>query len=193
MRYPPEHKIQARRQLLKAGAALAKQQGFANTGMDALTAAAGVTTGAFYTQFTSKADFLHAMIAQELAQVVGNFAHKTPQELQRVLSMYLSVWHVQHPEKGCPIPALGAEIARADDRTKIEFEQQLVSLIDIISAAVSNREQAWALLAQAVGAIVLARAVADPAQQQEIVQSVLQQSLSVLASASSAMSTDPNL
>jgi AcrR family transcriptional regulator len=183
MRYPPEHKIQARRQLLKAGAALAKQQGFANTGMDALTAAAGVTTGAFYTQFTSKADFLHAIIEQELTQVVANFAHKTPQELQQVLSMYLSVWHVQHPEKGCPIPALGAEIGRADERSKTEFEQHLDSLMEIIHAAVGNREQAWALLAQAVGAIVLARAVADPAKQHEIVQSVLQHSLSLISSA----------
>lgn len=182
MRYPPEHKAQARRQLLKAGAALAKQQGFANTGMDALTAAAGVTTGAFYTQFTSKADFLQAMVEQELAQVVANFAHKTPQELQAVLAAYLSMRHVHHPERGCPIPSLGAEISRADEATKQQFEHHTEQLIEIISQAVSDREQAWALLAQAVGAIVLARAVADPAKQQEIVQSVLQQSQALIIS-----------
>ncbi len=87
---------------------------------------------------------------------------------------------MQHPEKGCPIPTLGAEIGRADDHTKTQFEQQLESLIELINQAVDSREQAWALLAQAVGAILMARAVADPAKQQEIVQSVLQHSLSLI-------------
>ena len=54
MRYPPDHKARAREALLEAGARSLKTTGFNGIGVDGLAAAAGVTSGAFYSNFPSK-------------------------------------------------------------------------------------------------------------------------------------------
>ena len=80
MRYPPDHKTVARAKLIEAGGALAKKAGFSNTGIDALVAAAGVTTGAFYSQFRSKAELLHAIVERELSRTVEAGTGKSSNE-----------------------------------------------------------------------------------------------------------------
>ena len=54
MRYPADHKARAREALLRAGARSLKTSGFNGVGVDGLAAAAGVTSGAFYSNFPSK-------------------------------------------------------------------------------------------------------------------------------------------
>lgn len=171
MRYPPEHKAAARAKLIAAGGALAKQQGFSNTGMDALTAAAGVTTGAFYSQFQSKTELLDAIVDHELLRTIDAFAGKSGAELQHVIAWYLSPAHAAHPDAGCPIPALGPEIARANDAIRQHFEARLDELVTTLEAGTADRSKAWALLAQAVGGVLLARAVLNQATSEEILSS----------------------
>lgn len=173
MRYSPEHKATARRRLIEAGGALAKKEGFSNTGMDALTAAAGVTTGAFYSQFRTKSEFLDAIIDHEFERTIQSFAGKSGQALVDALALYLSPLHAAHPEKGCPIPSLGAEIARADESTRAHFEELLVQLHGIFAKSSLDTDAAWALMAQAIGGIVLARAVASPALRDALLNAVL--------------------
>jgi AcrR family transcriptional regulator len=181
MRYSPEHKQVNRQRFLEAGAALAKREGFGNTGMDALMAEAGLTTGAFYTQFRSKTEFLHAIIEHELGKTVAAFEGKSLPELQQALAFYLSPWHARHPAQGCPVPALGAEVARADMATRSAFEERLLQLHALFAAALGgNRQKAWALVSQAIGAVLLARAMATPAVQEEVLASVLAEASAAL-------------
>lgn len=172
MRYSPEHKIAARAKLIEAGGALAKKAGFSNTGMDALAAAAGVTTGAFYSQFKSKADFLYAIVDHELSRTVAAFDGKVDKDLEQTISWYLSPQHAAHPENGCPIPSLGAEIGRADDATRQRFEELVINLVDVLANSTTDRAHAWSLLAQSVGGVILARAVANPNTQQDILEAI---------------------
>ncbi|MBU5718428.1 TetR/AcrR family transcriptional regulator [Pseudomonas aeruginosa] len=67
MRYKPEQKQATRALLLSKAAPLVKRQGFASTGLDTLMKAAGLTTGAFYSQFSSKAELLEAILQRELS------------------------------------------------------------------------------------------------------------------------------
>lgn len=62
MRYQPGHKEEKRKELLKATGRKVKVNGFAATGVDALAQAAGMTSGAFYSHFGSKSDWLKALI-----------------------------------------------------------------------------------------------------------------------------------
>lgn len=173
MRYPPEHKQETRQRLVAAGAALAKRQGFAATGLDALMAEAGLTTGAFYSQFRSKPELLRAIVEQEFERTVEAFSRQTPEQVQRALARYLSPQHVAHPEAGCPIPALGAEIARADEATRQVFENQLMRLHAVLATALGNPDQAWALVCQAIGGVLVARAMATEAGRQAVLDGVL--------------------
>jgi len=181
MRVPPEHKEQGRKQLVLAGAALAKKRGFAATGLDALMSAAGVTTGAFYTRFKSKPEFLRAIVEQELSRVVQRFAGKSMPELHKALAAYLSPAHASQPELGCAIPALGAEIARADVATRKVFETQVQRVHETFAETLGDRDAAWAVICQSVGAVLIARAMATGRGRDEVLASVLRHARKTLS------------
>ncbi len=180
MRYSPEQKLATRQRLIESGAALAKKEGFGNTGMDALMAAAGLTTGAFYSQFRSKPELLHAIVEHELDRTLTLFAGKSDERLLRALTAYLSPFHAEHPELGCSIPTLGGEIARADIATRESFEARLLQLQASFSNTLGSDDAAWALICQAVGGVLVARAMATPERRDEVLASVLAQAKAAL-------------
>ena len=171
MRYPKEHKEQARQRLVAGGARLAKKRGFAAAGVDDLAAAAGVTSGAVYKHFGGKSELLAAIIAAELARSEAMFAAVPVGDaarLDKVLAGYLSAAHVERPESGCPLPSLTAEVARADDAVRQAFEDGLVAVHAAVKRHVSSGDAAWALIAQSVGAVMIARALPDAATRAKV-------------------------
>ena len=111
-----------------------------------------MTTGAFYSQFKSKPDLLRAIVEQEFDRTVQAFSAKTPEEALRAQALYLSPMHAAHPEAGCPIPALGVEIARADLETRDVFESQVRRLHAVFAELLGDGYAAWGMnLFPAVG------------------------------------------
>ena len=163
MRYTAEHKEATRARLLEEGRQLAKRKGFATLGVDAMARAAGLSGPAFYGHFESKADFFAALIEAELDQserrLTGRAQDAAPRDaLARRLARYLGEAHADQVETGCVLPALGAEIARADPATRARVEDSLQRMHEAWGRAVDD-EEAWGLLALAVGAQLLARMV----------------------------------
>lgn len=171
MRYSPEYKGKARKKVLDTAGSLAKQNGFGTTGVDALMAAAGFTTGAFYSHFGSRAELLKAIVENELQRTVARFKGKDKASLRSALRFYLSGLHVEHPEAGCLLPALSNEVARADEPTRASFENLLVQLKAEIEPHVQDGNQAWAVIAQAVGAVLISRALATESVRDEVLRS----------------------
>jgi AcrR family transcriptional regulator len=162
VRYPKEHKEQARQRLVAGGAKLAKARGFAGAGVDELAAAAGVTSGSVYKHFGGKSELLAAIVEAELARSAALFSAVPAGDqarLDRVLAAYLSPQHVAHPEAGCPLPSLSADVARADPDVREAFERGLVAVHKALKRHVGSADAAWALIAQSVGAVMLARAM----------------------------------
>jgi hypothetical protein len=87
------------------------------------------------------------------------------------LDRYLSMGHVNHPESGCVIPALGAEIARADTSVKQLYAQELHKGTVILSQRLGNEALAWAFICQLVGALVLARAMPTAKEKKTVIES----------------------
>ena len=174
MRYPSGHKPQKRKDLLQASGALIKAGGFAATGIDAMAQAAGVTSGAFYSHFGSKGDLLKALIERELQHSTEMWAGKLDQSLAQwldyVMHHYLSLDHVQHPESGCVLPALGAEIARSDASVKEVFAHELHKGINGLAERLGDPQLATAVISQMVGALLLARAMPTPDAQREVLE-----------------------
>lgn len=175
MRYTNEYKEQARAKLVDAGGRHAKRHGFGSSGMADLAAAAGVTTGSLYKHFSGKSDLFVAMITAELkrtADMYGAVDAANPVEVSQALAGYLSLSHVQHPEMGCPLPSLTPEIGRSDDAVRLAFEQGVQTIHAKVSALTGNSETAWAVMAQNVGAVMLARAMRNEAMQRELLNAV---------------------
>lgn len=175
MRYPNEYKEQARAKLVSAGGRHAKQHGFSSSGIADLAAAAGVTTGSLYKHFSGKSDLFAAMIAAELKRTADLYDTVDPADavqVSRALAGYLSLSHVQQPGAGCLLPSLTPEIGRADNVVKAAFEKGLLTIHENVNALVGDADTAWVIMAQNVGAVMLARAMHCEALQRELLNAV---------------------
>lgn len=172
MRYSQEQKAKNRERILDAAGALIKERGFAATGVDALMAASGLTAGAFYSNFRSKADFLGALVAREMAGSVSRFKPESVADMKARFASYLSRAHVEDSAQGCLLPTLSAEVARSDEGARKAFEQYLLEAHAGVAVQTKNDALAWSLLAQAVGGVMLARAVQSPDTRRSILKSL---------------------
>jgi TetR/AcrR family transcriptional regulator, transcriptional repressor for nem operon len=171
MRYAKDHKVQARQRLVELSGSHAKKHGFNDSGMVSLAASAGVTTGALYKHFDGKADLFTAVITTELertAAMYDGFDAADHASAAKSLAGYLSLQHVRHPEQGCPLPSLTPEIARADEPAKAAYQAGLLEIHAKLQQLTSTSDGAWTLMAQNVGAVMLARAVPEERLQRDI-------------------------
>jgi len=171
MRYSKEHKQQARQRLVEHSGRLAKERGFGASGIDAMAAESGVTSGSLYKHFSGKSDLFAAIVSAELQRSANAFSAAAgggSDGLERVLAAYLSLQHVDEPGRGCAIPSLTAEVARADDSVRAAFEEGLRDIHAVLTQNLKSDDKAWVLIAQSVGAVMLARAVLDHATRQDL-------------------------
>ncbi len=183
MRYPKEHKENVRQQLLTESASYAKKHGFADSSVDALAGAAGLTTGSLYKHFDNKDALFSALITAELDKTVRRFADVTPGDsaaMLKALASYLSMSHVRSPENGCPVPSLAAEVARAPDEVRETFEAGMLELKNVLKAITGSDSTAWALIAQNVGAVMIARAMQHEPVKRDIINAVRASSAKLL-------------
>jgi len=161
MRYSPQHKAETRTRLLQQAASELKTTGLAGASIDQIAAAAGLTGGAVSNHFPSKRDLFAAVIQQEIeGSFLTRLARKeglTKQQLLAGVQQYVSVRHLEDVEGGCPIPPLGADISRADKALREQVGEWLEELHDAWADAIGCPSQAWVLLSQCVGAVLIAR------------------------------------
>ena len=170
MRYSAEHKAQTREKLLASSGALAKHGGFSATGVNDLMKAIGLTGGAFYGHFASKDELFSAIVERELGHSVARLGKggEGRDKLRRCLDIYLSMAHVEQPDSGCALPTLGAEIARADVAVREQAEHWLLRLQRAWAEVLGDPQLALAILAQCIGALLLARMLASPERQEDV-------------------------
>ena len=180
MRYPAEHKDRMRSKIVGASAGVAKRAGFSASGIDALATAAGVTSGAVYKHFDGKDGLLRAIIESELAATERRFANADP---KRAVDAYLSLAHVAHPEAGCLLPALAAEVARASAKTRKAYERAMDQLMTTLATALGDRVLAQALVSLCVGAVMVARGLATDEAREEILAAARESAHALLARA----------
>jgi TetR/AcrR family transcriptional repressor of nem operon len=172
MRYSANHKLETKQKLLESSAVSAKKSGFATVGVDALMKAIGLSGGAFYSHFSSKDELFASIVERELAQSLERLgADQDRERLERCLRHYLSMSHVEHPESGCALPALGAEIARSDILIRQQAENWICRLQESWARILESDSLAWAILSQCIGALVVARMLATPDIQRTVLQS----------------------
>ena len=172
MRYSSTHKQEVREKLLASSRAIAKSGGFEATGVDALMGAIGMTGGAFYSHFPSKQALFEALISEEVdnsADMLAGNENSPADHVARCLRGYLSSFHVDNADKGCALTALGPEIARAGPGVRKAVEASLKRTQKNWSDRIGgDSDGAWALIAQCVGAVVLARSVESEKTRKEL-------------------------
>lgn len=179
MRYNAEHTEQTRRRILDAAGRVFRESGIAGVGVDGLAKAAGVTSGAFYKHFPSKAEAFRATVVQGMERLRQGVEHFREQEGSWITAFsryYLSREHRRDVAGGCALPSLSAEVGRTGPQTRTDYQVELLEVAETLAAGLPgapDREAAWPILAQLVGAVVLARAVQDDAVADEIAHAAL--------------------
>src|SRR4051794_5721709 len=120
-----EQKAQTRQRILQAAGRSFRRGGFGGIGVDGLSKEAGVTSGAFYVHFDSKAAAFGASVVQGVADVVGAL-----RDLQRdhprhwwakFVNFYLGERRKCDLAESCGLQSLAPEVARADDASRNAF------------------------------------------------------------------------
>src|SRR5215468_8712442 len=172
MRVTREQAAENRERIVDAAARLFREKGFDGVGVDAIMQAAGLTHGGFYRHFSSKDALAAEAVARGLAVNAGRQAALA--SLQDVVSAYLSPQHRNDAGGGCMIAAVGCEMARQGKGVRRGLTAYVRDQIEQLARRIggrggaARRQQAIATLAGLVGALVLARAVDDPAFSDEI-------------------------
>jgi len=178
MRVSREKFAESRKRILDAAATLFRETGFDGIGLSDIMKAAGLTHGGFYGHFGSKEDLEAQALSLALARSVTDWSQLVDSAAARPLAaladQYLSPDHRENVGEGCPFAALGSDTARRGERVRSAFTAGLEPFLALLSNVIPRRSKAQrrrkaiAILAEMVGAMILARAVNDPALSDEI-------------------------
>ena len=164
----------SRRQILQGAADRFEVTGYGSTSMNDIVSAARMTKGAVYFHFSSKDELFASIVERELRQSLERLSgdgELSRVRLERCLKHYLSMAHVEQPGTGCALPALGAEIARADSAVRQQAEHWICRLHESWAGILQSDSLAWAILSQCVGALVVARMLVSPQIQSSVLSS----------------------
>ncbi|MGA8660024.1 MAG: TetR/AcrR family transcriptional regulator [Chthoniobacterales bacterium] len=160
--------------IVAAAARAIRRSGYDGTGVADIMKEAGLTHGAFYAHFPSReamlAEAADRACAESAAVAAEVVAGAPPQKaLESMLRAYLSREHLEHVEIGCPLAALGSETPRQAPEVRRAATRHIKAMIDLVARQSPDwgqpgaHEQALVTIATMVGALLLARAVDEPA------------------------------
>jgi TetR/AcrR family transcriptional repressor of nem operon len=170
--------------IVSAAGAGFRLHGIDGIGLEDLMKAAGMTPGGFYNHFASKEDLAITVLHQgftdsldALAAIRESHPRSARAAISDMVDAYVAASHRDHPETGCASAAIVTDAGRHGADAQAEYRRGLEGYFDAITdmlldrarqtatelAPAEARERAIALFSQMVGALVVARAVAEAA------------------------------
>lgn len=175
-----DQKQLTRQRILDAAGRSFRKGGFGGVGVDGVAKDAGVTSGAFYVHFNSKAvAFREAMDKgmDDLKKGIQLFqAQHGDQWWPAFVRFYLGEKRQCDLADSCALQSLAPEVARSDDAARDAFSVALVAVAQELASgrhtahAPGDIDEALVALATLAGAVTLSRAVSDPLLADRIAQ-----------------------
>ena len=165
MRYEKGRKAASRRRIVEAAAERFRSDGIAASGLTGIMRDAGLTNGAFYPHFQSKAELVRECVATALEdQSLRLQDALAAGGLEKVLAVYLSREHRDDPGNGCVSAALLPEIARQPSETRSLYAKRLMAIVRQLASSLPKKTRdpeavALSVFATLIGTLQLARAV----------------------------------
>lgn len=175
---------QNRETVLAAASRMFRERGVEATSVAAIFEEAGLTHGALYVQFPGGKETLAAeAVARAFTarrEVWDDLvaAHDPVEALRVIVESYVSVEHRDDPGAGCPTPSMGGEAGRRGGPVRSAYTGGVHELADSLShvvpgaSAPERRRAALQLLSTLAGAMLISRAVDDPALAEEVLGAV---------------------
>lgn len=165
MRYDKGHKDASRRRIMEVAGERFRSDGIAASGLARIMSDAGLTNGAFYPHFKSKAELIRESVAaamEDQANLIQELAANGG--LEAAIAAYLSAEHRDDPATGCTLAALLPELAREPAKTRSFWAEHFLTTVQRLAAELPPQTQdpeakAIGIYATLIGALQLARVV----------------------------------
>jgi TetR/AcrR family transcriptional regulator, transcriptional repressor for nem operon len=182
MRYSPEHKAKVHQKIVKDASRHVRAEGITGAAVSAVMRDSGLTHGGFYKHFESKDELLMESLSeafQEVADRLAQAAERSRPETawKAIVKTYLSMEYCDHVERGCPLPALASELARADNAMKPRIFEDLKKYRSRMLPFMPGRRSAdkerafFSIFSTMIGAIELARMMPESALREKVLAS----------------------
>jgi len=178
MRVTHEQAAAHREKILEVAGTLFRERGFDGIGVADIMKRAGLTHGGFYGHFASKDDLAAEMTARVLRREgwMARLAGTANPSFDDVVRGYLTPEHRDNAGRGCLFAALASDVQRRPRPVRRAFTEGFRSRVEALRkllpgrSAAAARQKALATMAGLVGALILSRAVDDPALSDEILE-----------------------
>jgi TetR/AcrR family transcriptional regulator, transcriptional repressor for nem operon len=182
MRYSPEHKSEVHQKIVKDASRRIRNEGITGAAVSAVMRDAGLTHGGFYKHFGSKDELLKESLSEAFKEIVDRLVHVGEQSEPKaawkaIVKTYLSLEYCAHVEYGCPLTALGPELARADEAMKPRIFEELKRyksrmLPFMPGRRTADKERAFfSIFSTMVGAVEIARMLPEPGMREKVLSS----------------------
>ncbi|MGF6770928.1 TetR/AcrR family transcriptional repressor of nem operon [Paraburkholderia sp. GAS199] len=173
MRKSKVETAETRRRIVDVAAREFRANGIHAMGLNDLMAHSGLTRGGFYRHFDSKEHLVAEACTAGIAGMIGQLedAAREADETEgfrSIVDRYVGAGHRDNISGGCPLAAMGSELARGDENTRAAASQGIDDLVDMLAKRLvrehpdTARADATFALAAMVGAVTLSRIVAQP-------------------------------
>ena len=165
MRYDKGHKDASRRRIMEVAGERFRSDGIAASGLAGIMKDAGLTNGAFYPHFQSKADLVRESVSAAMESQADQLGEvMSAGGIEAAVAQYLSPEHRDRPANGCALAALLPELARQPSKDRRIYAERLRLMAGIIASKLPKQRhdpesRALAIYAILVGTLQLARAV----------------------------------
>lgn len=176
MRLTAENKEKVRDKILESAAIVFRRDGYDAVNIDKVMSGAGLTRGAFYAHFTSKAALFAEVVAHchplkvMLARRSTSSQEVMLEEMLDVFEGYLTPANLNEVFAGCTIASLTGDASRANDAVRAGYQAGWSSVLSQMARGLDDPDlpQLRAALALAAGAVTQARSCASPSHAAEI-------------------------
>src|SRR5260370_30889581 len=176
MRKSREEAAQTRKRIVTAASEEFRKNGIVATGLNDLMSAAGLTHGGFYKHFESKDQLVAEACAEAVETATCERLAAAASEKGGAAAAYLSAGHRDNPATGCPLSAVGSELARRDEKTRAAATAGFLKFVEIMAGQFGKlppataRRRALVAVATMIGALTMSRIVTDPELSAEILK-----------------------
>src|SRR5271167_2314973 len=133
MRKSREEAARTRKRIVTAASGEFRKNGIVATGLADLMMAAGLTHGGFYKHFESKDQLVREACIEAVETAILEGLGAAAAEGSGAAATYLSTGHRDNPATGCPLSAIGSELARSDEKTRAAATAGFLKLVEIMA------------------------------------------------------------
>ncbi|AFU99837.1 TetR/AcrR family transcriptional regulator [Simiduia agarivorans] len=163
MGWSASHKQDTRNAILDAAAGLFTRYGYEQVGVNQVMEAAGLTRGAFYAHFKSKAALYAEAIPHAARRAQQALLDSLPErpDRQSMINGYLSETHRRGETLGCPLAFLTTDVSQRDPEVRAAYTHVFRGFIEQFSKTPEKRQAAIKASVLMIGGMAIARALDD--------------------------------